>query len=914
MRLHRLSRRSVSVGVGIVLLAGIGIGTTIASSGSSADTPGFTESRRQVPVIDGPNSDQHIMIDTDLFTPRSATARHPEPAIILSHGFGGSLDSERGDALAALKRGYVVLTYTARGFGKSTGQVGLDSPDYEVKDVHQLVDALGTDPVVLQDGTDDPRVGLAGGSYGGGISLLAAAYDHRVDAVAAAITWNDLAESLNPNGVFKQGWASLFFGLGTLGGATTAGPSPGTNPSRLLDPQPCPGFIPAACAAYAQTETDGIASPATVALLHRDSIASVVNQLRVPTLLMQGQHDTLFPLSQAQATTAALAANKVPHQEVWLSGGHDSGFGAETRRVQDLTGTWFDRWLGRRPKVKVGPIFSVARSGTTNLTSDSTTATGGTVSYPLGAAFGQGKVGSDAPAGQLHVVNPPGGQPAALSSLPGFGALTSIAGSIALDIPTQNTAFDGPTLQQPLEIVGAGQVMINIASTTGSAVLFVKLYDVDAEAKAVLPDGQLTPVRLTGLPTDGRGKRVTLPLPALSWRFATGHHLRLTMATTDQAYLGSRVGAAYTLDTTGASFSVPLSTDPATGGIAPLAIAGIALAVLIAIGALIALISTRRRRRDREVERATATSVAERADPLVISSLSKTYGDRLIVDGVTLTVKQGQVLGLLGPNGAGKTTTLRMVLGLIRPTGGEVMLFGTRVLPGSPALRRVGAFVEGPGFVPTLSGLDNLKLWWGADGDAWVDARADAALEVAGLGDAIHRKVKTYSQGMRQRLAIAQAMLGNPDLVVLDEPTNGLDPPQIVEMRRVITRMAERGATVLISSHLLSEVEQVCTHVAVMSQGRLVKTGTVAEVIGADSTVAVEFGGSHTEAMLTETARRVARIEGVESVSVDGAQLVVALDGIDRVGLLAALVGAGLPVSGIAPRKALETAFLELVS
>jgi ABC-2 type transport system ATP-binding protein len=297
---------------------------------------------------------------------------------------------------------------------------------------------------------------------------------------------------------------------------------------------------------------------------------------------------------------------------------------------------------------------------------------------------------------------------------------------------------------------------------------------------------------------------------------------------------------------------------------------------------------------------------------VVIRGLSKRYGESWVVRDVDLTVRSGQVLGLLGPNGAGKTTTLRMLLGLIRPTSGEVDIFGTRVLAGSPALRRVGAFVEGPGFVPTLSGIDNLKLWWTADGEDWEAANSEAALEVAGLGDAVHRKVKTYSQGMRQRLAIAQAMLGDPDLVVLDEPTNGLDPPQIVEMRHVIARMAARGTTVLVSSHLLSEIEQVCTHVAVMAQGQMIKTGTVEDVIGADRSVAVEVAG--TEADMDRAAAAARGLPGISEIGVDGMTLVVELDGISRAQLLRELVVAGIPVAGMAPRKALEQAFLELVS
>ncbi|HEX5346297.1 MAG TPA: ATP-binding cassette domain-containing protein, partial [Pseudonocardiaceae bacterium] len=192
-----------------------------------------------------------------------------------------------------------------------------------------------------------------------------------------------------------------------------------------------------------------------------------------------------------------------------------------------------------------------------------------------------------------------------------------------------------------------------------------------------------------------------------------------------------------------------------------------------------------------------------------------------------------QVLGLLGPNGAGKTTVLRMLMGLVIPTGGQLRVFGHRVSAGSPVLSRVGSFVEGPGFLPHLTGAANLRLYWAATGRPAADAGIEETLEIAGLGHAVHRRVGTYSQGMKQRLAIAQAMLGKPDLLVLDEPTNGLDPPQIYAMREVLRDYAARGATVLVSSHLLAEVEQTCSHVVVMHRGRLVAAGTVAEIVAA---------------------------------------------------------------------------------
>src|SRR6185503_14343141 len=178
----------------------------------------------------------------------------------------------------------------------------------------------------------------------------------------------------------------------------------------------------------------------------------------------------------------------------------------------------------------------------------------------------------------------------------------------------------------------------------------------------------------------------------------------------------------------------------------------------------------------------------------------KAYGDGFVaVSKVDFTVARGQVVGMLGPNGAGKTTTLRVLMGLTQPTAGEVLVFGHRLVPGAAVLSRLGALVEGPGFLPHLSGRANLELFWKSTGRPAGDARMDEALDIAGLGSGIDRRVKTYSHGMKQRLAIAQAMLGLPELLVLDEPTDGLDPPQIAEMRRVLHRYATDGRAVLVS-------------------------------------------------------------------------------------------------------------------
>jgi ABC-2 type transport system ATP-binding protein len=282
-------------------------------------------------------------------------------------------------------------------------------------------------------------------------------------------------------------------------------------------------------------------------------------------------------------------------------------------------------------------------------------------------------------------------------------------------------------------------------------------------------------------------------------------------------------------------------------------------------------------------------------------------GEVLAVDHLDISVPTGEVCGLLGPNGAGKTTTLRMMLGLIRPDEGEASVLGEIMRPSHPVLARVGTLIERPGFVPHLSGMTNLRLFWRSGGGSWPAPHLDRALDVAGLGSAVDRKVKGYSQGMRQRLGIAQALLGQPEVLVLDEPTNGLDPQEMREMRRLIREMAGEGATVLLSSHLLAEVEQVCHQVIVMDKGRLVSTGSVSDLVGHGSAVYLEVG---------DVARAVATLEGlagVVSVAPEGEGLTVATDGIPRSALVKALVRARVAVETVTTRNRLEDAFLDLL-
>jgi ABC-type multidrug transport system ATPase subunit len=286
--------------------------------------------------------------------------------------------------------------------------------------------------------------------------------------------------------------------------------------------------------------------------------------------------------------------------------------------------------------------------------------------------------------------------------------------------------------------------------------------------------------------------------------------------------------------------------------------------------------------------------------------LTKRYGDAIVaVDGLDLRVRRGEVYGFLGPNGAGKTTTLRMLLGLVRPTSGHATVLGAP--PGSPeGLARIGALVEAPAFYPYLSGRDNLRVFARYAGVG--EDRVEAVLGEVRLSDRAGDRASTYSLGMKQRLGVATALLKDPALLILDEPTNGLDPAGMAEMREFMRSLGEGGRTLVLSSHLMGEIEQVSDRVGVIRDGSLVAEGTVEELRGrAGLRVRAE--------PLTEAARLVGALAGVDEVSsVDGV-LDVAVDTAEAPAINRALVEAGIAVSELYPQKAsLEDVFLELTT
>ena len=290
--------------------------------------------------------------------------------------------------------------------------------------------------------------------------------------------------------------------------------------------------------------------------------------------------------------------------------------------------------------------------------------------------------------------------------------------------------------------------------------------------------------------------------------------------------------------------------------------------------------------------------------------LTKRYGRVLAVDGLSLSVPRGRIFGLLGPNGSGKTTLMSMLLGLVRPTAGRFSLFGTP--PGGGGLERqlhrIGALIETPTFYPYLSGRNNLAYFQGISGRGNPE-ELDSLLERVGLAGRGGDKFQTYSLGMKQRLGLAYTLLGDPELLVLDEPTNGMDPAGMAEVRELIRGLADENRTVILSSHLLNEVEQVCDSVAILSHGRLIAEGDVAELLQ-------ERGQAQVRLRTTDDAKAteiLTALAWVDSISADNGYLVAGVDPARSWEITAALSRNEVYVAEMTPAQmSLEQYFLDV--
>jgi len=749
-----------------------------------------------------------VFLDATIYLPGGS----PAPAILLAHGFTGDKTTVAGQAEQLAAHGYVVLTWTARGFGNSTGEISMDSPTGEVADVSKLIDYLATRKEVVQQSTGDPLVGVTGDSYGGAVALLVAGYDKRIDAVAANITWNNLVHVFFPQnandpslGPYKKFWAGTFFALATL-------------PKSVAGE--CGTFTAAWCNAFKDAVATGSPSPADISLMNASSPSTITSRIIAPTLLMQGESDSLFPLSESIKNAEEIhnAHPQTPLAMIWHSGGHDGG-SDESARLHQSVSDWFDIYL--RGTKKSFPTFQVTNTNGSISLVDSSVIAKFLTSSKLPLAIATQPIAISIPFTAL--IAPIGGIPGAISSLPGVGSALALAGSVAgataAFLPGQSGFLESAPITRPIHIVGPSSVKIRITSNKKNATLFFSLVVRTASGQTKQPNGIVNAVHLSDIANSGSDYTITLPAVVLD--AAPGDKLAVAISTTDQGYALPQDGRQYAITSLS---PINISQMAFTTKVNRVALVGWPIAaVLITLLAIWAAYLRRPRHNLKPMVESDAL--------VTVSNLTKVYKDGYkAVDGLSFQVKRGQVLGLLGPNGAGKTTTLRMMMGLIFPTTGEIAINGEPIYPGSPTLARLGSFVEGSGFLPHLSGRENLELYWKSIGRS-DEPFFDDAIRITDLGSALNKKVRSYSQGMRQRLAIAQAMLGMPDLLVLDEPTNGLDPQQIKAMREVLKRYAKTGRTVIVSSHLLGEVEQTCTHVVLMHRGRLITYGTMRRIL-----------------------------------------------------------------------------------
>ena len=764
------------------------------------------------------NGAGNVKLDATIYLP----SKLPAPAILLAHGFTGDKNSVSAQATQLANSGYVVLAWTARGFGKSTGEISMNSPEGEVADVSKLIDYLATRKEVIQQSSNDPLIGITGASYGGAISLLSAGYDKRIDGVAADITWNNLVHVLfpqnandkSPIGPYKKFWAGSFFALATL-------------PNALQGE--CGTFRKDWCQAFKTAVATGAPTKAQIDLMNAASPSSIANKITAPTLLMQGESDSLFPLSESSITANQIhqAHPNTPLSLIWHGGGHDGGLD-ESKRLNQATLNWFDIYL--KHAKKAFPKFQVTNTNGSISLVDSSVIPKYLTANTLPNQSGTRNLQIDTPFSAM--VAPIGGIPGAISSLPGIGsAITALAatggatssdplaGASAAFLPGQSGFLETAPLTKPISIVGSSSINLKISSTTNDATLFFSLVVRTPSGQTKQPNGIVAPVHLTGL--KGAGSNFIITLPAVVVDAAMGDKLAVAISSTDQGYSLPQDGRSYTV-ITNSPLTIPTLNFYSTISKSTFFFWPITALVILILAIFFAYL---RRPRHQEIAKKPSKALVS------VTNLSKVYKDGYkAVSDLSFEVERGQVLGLLGPNGAGKTTTLRMLMGLIFPTEGEIAIEGKPIYPGSPTLANLGSFVEGSGFLPHLSGRENLELYWKSIGRT-DEPFFEEAIKITDLGSALDKKVRSYSQGMRQRLAIAQAMLGMPDLLVLDEPTNGLDPQQIKAMRGVLKDYAKTGRTVIVSSHLLAEVEQTCSHVVLMHRGKLIAYGPMKKIL-----------------------------------------------------------------------------------
>lgn len=567
-------------GLGRLLSIAIVLAGVLPATGVAAEGPPFSVRTLHFDTVVGANDDTHCDVVGDLYTPASATAATPAPAVLTTNGFGGSKDDQQAMAEALAQRGYVVLSYSGLGFGGSGCKIELDDPDWDGKAGSQLVSFLGgtkaaTDGTriddVRLDGPGDPRVGMIGGSYGGQIQYAVAGQDPRVDTIVPIITWNDLAYSLTPNntdltsgvtsstpGVAKYQWAVLFSAVGVADGIQNIQ----ADPSRDLTT--CPNFDDRVCPGVIEAGITGQPSAQTLALLRHASVSSYINKIKIPTLLLQGQADTLFNLNESVATYTSLRRQGTPVKLVWQSWGHsnstpapgelgdgDGGYSpVDADGNPTAEGRVVEQWLAHYLQdASEAPAldFSYFRDWV-SYSGDATPAYGRAPSYPAGTNRRWLLSGTDTLAtskrdvspGSASFVTPPAGAPTSVTEI------SALSQDVPLfDAPGTYAQYTSAPLLDDTDVVGAPKVRIKVSAlAAGSPSLFLKVQDVAPDGTVTQPGRLVAPIRPASLVAP-----VEVTLPAFVHRFATGHRIRLVVAGSDAAYRGSPAPTAVTIAT-----------------------------------------------------------------------------------------------------------------------------------------------------------------------------------------------------------------------------------------------------------------------------------------------------------------------------------------------------------------------------
>ncbi len=527
----------------------------------------YTVTKQFVSVPAGPGSPDTIRLWTSFYVPAGADAANQVPVVLLTHGWGGRHDAgwELQTSQFLAGNGYAVIGWDSRGFGNSEGWVELDSPDYEVHDARRMLDLAATLPYVLTDGSGDPRAGMIGVSYAGGIQLLTAAFDDRLDAIVPVITWNNLPRSLAPDGVVKMDWVTLLFGAGVVSGLV--GDTPPNQSSHLPDTT----VDPILADFFVNGLVQGTLSQQAIDALTYRSPSTYIDRIDTPTLLVQGEGDTLFPWNEAVANYTGIGGDGTPVKLIEAQFGHSEdaapGEMAFTGGADDLFGSnvlnWFARYLDGDTSVSTGPTLQVrtdwlptdpANAAAPFLTQTAPLAP--TTTLYLNAT--SGSLDTTSPlAGSANVVQP--ALPASYSETSNFSHPGDPGDQSEFDAPGTVATFDTPLLTTPLDLAGIPQATFTVSSTTTDTMLFVKLYDVAPDGTATLVRRTVQAVRLQTNPT-GVPAQVDVDLIGAAHRWAAGHRLRLAVATTDLAFMNTRQPGVYTVrtgGTTGALLRLP---------------------------------------------------------------------------------------------------------------------------------------------------------------------------------------------------------------------------------------------------------------------------------------------------------------------------------------------------------------------